>query len=255
MLIANHTFLVSGGGSGLGAACVRHLVGLGGNVVIADLNAAAGAQLASDLGSAAAFEKCNVSSPEEVQRAVDLAIERFGALHGVVCCAGILGAARVAGKEGPHDLDLFRHVIDVNLVGTFNVARLAAAAMLKHSPDEQGERGVMVFTSSVAAFEGQIGQAAYSASKGGVASMTLPMARELGKHGIRVVSIAPGVINTPMMQNSPEAVRISLESQVPFPPRLGEPAEFAALVGHIFENPYLNGSIIRLDGAIRMGPK
>jgi NAD(P)-dependent dehydrogenase (short-subunit alcohol dehydrogenase family) len=255
MLIANHTFLVSGGGSGLGAACARYLVGLGGSVVIADLNAAAGAQVASELGAAAAFEKCNVSSAEDVQRAVDLALERFGALHGAICCAGILGAARVAGKEGPHDLDLFRRVIDVNLIGTFNVARLAASAMLKHSPNEQGERGVMVFTTSVAAFEGQIGQAAYSASKGGVAAMTLPMARELGKHGIRVVSIAPGVINTPMMQNSPEAVRTSLEAQVPFPPRLGEPAEFAALVGHVFENSYLNGSVIRLDGAIRMGPK
>jgi NAD(P)-dependent dehydrogenase (short-subunit alcohol dehydrogenase family) len=199
--------------------------------------------------------QCNVASADDVQRAIDLVLERFGALHGTICCAGILGAARVVGKEAPHDLDLFRRVIEINLIGTFNVARLAAAAMLKHSPDEQGERGVLVFTSSVAAFEGQIGQASYSASKGGVASMTLPMARELGKHGIRVVSIAPGVINTPMMQNAPEAVRKSLEDQVPFPPRLGEPAEFAALVSHVFENPYLNGSVIRLDGAIRMGPK
>jgi 3-hydroxyacyl-CoA dehydrogenase / 3-hydroxy-2-methylbutyryl-CoA dehydrogenase len=255
MLIANHTFLISGGSSGLGAACARHLIDLGGQVVIADLNAEAGARLASELGSAAAFEQCNVSSADEVQRAIDLALERFGALHGAICCAGILGAARVAGREGPHDLELFRRVIEINLVGSFNVARLAAAAMLKHSPEEHGERGVIVFTSSVAAFEGQIGQAAYSASKGGVASMTLPMARELGKHGIRVVGIAPGVINTPMMRNSPEAVRKSLEEQVPFPPRLGEPAEFAALVGHIFENPYLNGTVIRLDGAMRMGAK
>jgi NAD(P)-dependent dehydrogenase (short-subunit alcohol dehydrogenase family) len=255
MRIANHTFLVSGGSSGMGAACARRLAGLGGNVVIADLNAAAGAQIAGELGSSAAFEQCNVSSTDDVQRAIDLALERFGALHGIVCCAGILGAARVAGKEGPHDLELFRRVIEVNLIGTFNVARLAAAAMLKHEPNEQGERGAMVFTSSVSAFEGQIGQAAYSASKGGVASMTLPMARELGKHGIRVVSIAPGVINTPMMQNAPEAVRTSLEAQIPFPPRLGEPAEFAALVAHIFENAYFNGSVVRLDGAIRMGPK
>lgn len=255
MLIASHTFLISGGSSGLGAACARHLVGLGGNVVIADLNAEAGEKIASELGSTAAFAACNVSSADDVQRAVDLALERFGALHGAICCAGILGASRVATREGPHDLDLFRRVIEVNLIGSFNVARLATAAMLKHSPNEQGERGAIVFTSSVAAFEGQIGQAAYSASKGGVASMTLPMARELGKHGIRVVSIAPGVINTPMMQNSPEAVRKSLEEQVPFPPRLGEPAEYAALVSHIFENTYLNGSVIRLDGAMRMGPK
>lgn len=255
MLIANHTFLISGGSSGLGAACARHIVGLGGQVVIADLNADAGAAIAAELGAAAAFCRCNVASAEEVQAAIDLALERFGAVHGAICCAGILGAARVVGKEGPHDLELFRRVIEVNLIGTFNAARLAAAAMLKHQPNEQGERGVLVFTSSVAAFEGQIGQASYSASKGGVASMTLPMARELGKHGIRVVSIAPGVINTPMMQNAPESVRTSLEAQVPFPPRLGEPAEFAALVGHIFENPYLNGSVIRLDGAIRMGAK
>jgi NAD(P)-dependent dehydrogenase (short-subunit alcohol dehydrogenase family) len=255
MLIANHTFLITGGSSGLGAACARHIAGLGGQVVIADLNADAGAAITAELGDAAVFSKCNVSSPDDVQGTIDLGLQRFGALHGAICCAGILGAARVVGKEGAHDLELFKRVIDVNLIGTFNVARLAAAAMLKHQPNEQGERGVLVFTSSVAAFEGQIGQASYSASKGGVASMTLPMARELGKHGIRVVSIAPGVINTPMMQNSPEAVRTSLESQVPFPPRLGEPAEFAALVGHIFENPYLNGSVIRLDGAIRMGPK
>jgi NAD(P)-dependent dehydrogenase (short-subunit alcohol dehydrogenase family) len=255
MLIANHTFLISGGSSGLGAACARYLVGLGGQVVIADLNADAGAAIAAEFGAAAAFCKCNVASADEVQGGIDLALKRFGALHGAICCAGILGAARVVGKDGPHDLELFRRVIEVNLIGTFNVARLAAAAMLKHQPDEQGERGVLVFTSSVAAFEGQIGQASYSASKGGVASMTLPMARELGKHGIRVVSIAPGVINTPMMQNAPESVRTSLEAQVPFPPRLGEPAEFAALVGHIFENPYLNGSVIRLDGAIRMGAK
>jgi NAD(P)-dependent dehydrogenase (short-subunit alcohol dehydrogenase family) len=255
MLIANHTFLVSGGGSGMGAACARHLVRLGGQVVIVDLNADAGAKLTAELGSAAAFQQCNVSSADDVQRAIDLALERFGAVHGAICCAGILAASRVVGKDGPHDLDLFRKVIDVNLVGTFNVARLAAAAMLKHSPDDQGERGVLIFTASVAVFEGQIGQAAYSASKGGVASMTLPMARELGKHGIRVVSIAPGVINTPMMQNAPEAVRKSLEEQVPFPPRLGEPAEYAALVGHVVENSYINGSIIRIDGAIRMGPK
>lgn len=255
MLIANRTFLISGGSSGLGAACARHLVGLGGQVVIADLNADAGAAIAAELGSAAAFSKCNVSSSDDVQAAIGLGLHRFGAMHGAICCAGILGAARVAGKEGPHDLELFRRVIEVNLIGTFNVARLAVAAMLKHQPNEQGERGVLVFTSSVAAYEGQIGQASYSASKGGVAAMTLPMARELGKHGIRVMSIAPGVINTPMMQNSPESIRTSLEAQVPFPPRLGEPAEFAALVGHIFENPYLNGSVIRLDGAMRMGAK
>jgi len=255
MLVANHTILISGGGSGLGAACARHFVGLGGQVVIADLNSEAGAKLAAELGPTAAFSQCDVCSSDSVQQAIDLALDRFGALHGAICCAGILAANRVVSRDGPHDLDLFRRVVEVNLVGSFNVARLAAVAMQRHSPDEQGERGVILLTSSVAAFEGQIGQAAYAASKGGIASLTLPMARELGKFGIRVVSIAPGVFNTPMMQAAPPAVRKSLEEQIPFPPRFGEPAEFAALAWHIFENPLLNGTTLRLDGALRMGPK
>jgi 3-hydroxyacyl-CoA dehydrogenase / 3-hydroxy-2-methylbutyryl-CoA dehydrogenase len=255
MLIANHTFLISGGSSGLGAACARHLVGLGGNVVIADLNAAAGAQIASELGAMAAFEKCNVSSADDVQRAIDLALERFGALHGAICCAGILGAARVAGREGPHDLDLFRRVIDVNLIGTFNVARLAAAAMLRHSPNEQGERGVMVFTASVAAFEGQIGQAAYSASKGGVLAMALPIARDLMNDGVRVNTILPGVFKTPMVAMMPPNVQEALGAQVPFPKRLGKAEEYAELAAFIVETPYLNAESIRLDGGIRMAPR
>jgi NAD(P)-dependent dehydrogenase (short-subunit alcohol dehydrogenase family) len=256
MLIPNRTLLVTGGGSGLGAACARQFAGLGGQVVIADVNAEAAERVAGELGTSAAFAACDVCSAESVQQALDLAIDRFGALHGVVNCAGILAASRVVGKDGtPHDLELFRRVIEVNLIGSFNVARLAAAAMLRHSADERGERGVMVFTSSVAAYEGQIGQAAYSASKGGVASLALPMARELGRHGIRVVSIAPGVFETAMMQAAPEKVRESLAQQIPFPPRFGEPAEFAALVCHIFENAMLNGTTIRLDGAIRMGPQ
>jgi NAD(P)-dependent dehydrogenase (short-subunit alcohol dehydrogenase family) len=255
MLVANHTVLITGGGSGLGAACAKHFVGLGGQVVIADLNAEAGAKQAAELGPAAAFVQCDVTSPDSAQAAIDLALERYGALHGVINCAGILAASRVVGRHGPHDLDLFRRVIEINLIGSFNVARLAAAAMMRHSSDEQGERGVIIFTSSIAAFEGQIGQAAYSASKGGIAALTLPMARELGQHGIRVVSIAPGVFNTPMMQAAPDNVRESLEQQIPFPPRFGEPAEFAALAWHIFENPLLNGTTIRLDGALRMGPQ
>jgi NAD(P)-dependent dehydrogenase (short-subunit alcohol dehydrogenase family) len=255
MQVATHTFLITGGGSGLGAACARLLSSLGGSVVIADVNEEAGARVAAEIGSAAAFAKTDVTDETQVQAAIELAIRRFGRLDGVVSCAGILAAARIASKNGPHDLALFARVVNVNLIGTFNVLRLAAAAMSANPPGADGERGVIINTSSVAAFEAQIGQAAYAASKGGVASLTLPAARELARFGIRVVAIAPGVFDTAMMSAAADEVRRSLVEQIPFPPRPGRPEEFASLVREIVENPLLNGSVIRLDGALRMGPK
>jgi NAD(P)-dependent dehydrogenase (short-subunit alcohol dehydrogenase family) len=255
MQLSNSTIFVSGGSSGLGKACVERLVQAGANVVIADLNEQEGEALCNALGEATRFVRTDVTSPSDVEQAVKQATDAFGSLHGVVSCAGILGAARVVGRKGPHDLDLFRRVVEVNLIGTFNVLRCAAAAMSQNDPDDEGERGVIVNTSSVAAFEGQIGQAAYAASKGGVASMTLPIARELASSGIRVVAIAPGIFRTPMMDAAPPLVLESLEQQTVFPKRLGEPADFAALVQHVFENPMLNGETIRLDGAVRMGLK
>lgn len=256
MQVNNQTFLITGGASGLGQACARRLAALGGNVVIADLNVAVGAALVAELGSGrAVFQATDVTSAESAQAAVDVAESKFGGLHGLVNCAGILGASRVLGREGPHDLELFRRVIEVNLIGTFNMIRLAAPAMSKGEPNGDGERGVIVCTASVAVEDGQIGQAAYSASKGGVAAMTLPIARELGKQGIRIVSIAPGVFETAMMQGAPAAVRDSLAAQIPFPSRFGRPEEFAHFVQHVIENSYFNGSLLRLDGAIRMGPK
>lgn len=248
-------FLIAGGASGLGAACVRRLAAAGASVVIADTSAAAGQALAAELGERVAFVETDVTSAESGQAAVELAIQRFGGLHGLVNCAGILGAGRIVGRDSPHDLDLFRRVIEVNLVGTFNMLRLAAAAMSLHPPDAAGERGVIVNTASVAAFEGQIGQAAYAASKGGVASLTLPAARELARLGIRVVTIAPGIFETPMMQAAPDAVRQSLADQTAFPPRFGRPDEFAQLVQQTIENPMLNGCTLRLDGAVRMAAK
>jgi NAD(P)-dependent dehydrogenase (short-subunit alcohol dehydrogenase family) len=255
MHIADHTFLITGGASGLGAACARHLAALNANVVIADLNGPAGEALANELGGRAVFWLTDVTSAESAQAAIEVAIKRFGALHGLVNCAGILGAARIVGRDGPHDLILFQKVIQVNLVGTFNMLRLAAAAMAINAPGAEGEHGVIINTSSVAAFEGQIGQAAYSASKGGVASLTLPAARELAKFGIRVATIAPGVFETSMMDAAPEAVRNSLAAQTAFPPRFGHPEEFAQLVQQIIENPMLNGCVIRLDGAVRLAAK
>ncbi|MEX2173966.1 MAG: SDR family NAD(P)-dependent oxidoreductase [Pirellulaceae bacterium] len=255
MLVAAHTFLITGGASGLGAGTARRLAAQGANVVVADLNHAAGEALAGELGSQARFFSTDVASAESGQSAIDAAVSTFGALHGLVNCAGILGAARIVGKDAPHDLALFRQVIEVNLVGTFNMLRLAATAMSANPPGEEGERGVIVNTASVSAFEGQIGQAAYAASKGGVAALSLPAARELARFGIRVVAIAPGVFETAMMQATPAALRQSLETQVPFPHRFGRPDEFAQLVVQIVENPMLNGTVIRLDGAIRMGAK
>ena len=255
MELAGQTFLITGGASGLGAGTARRLAAAGANVLVADLNAAAGEALAKSLGHQAEFISTDVTSEPSAQAAIDAAIQRFGALHGLVNCAGILGAARIVSREGPHDLSLFRKVIEVNLIGTFNMLRLAAAAMSKNEPNEEGERGVIINTASVAALEGQIGQAAYAASKGGVTSLTLPAARELARFGIRVATIAPGIFETAMMQAAPDAVRNSLAEQAAFPPRFGRPDEFAQLVQQIIENPMLNGCLIRLDGAVRMAAK
>jgi NAD(P)-dependent dehydrogenase (short-subunit alcohol dehydrogenase family) len=255
MQIPNSTFLVTGGSSGLGAACVRRFAAAGGRVVIADLNQDAGAALAAELGGAARFVATDVTDEAAVQNAVQTAVREFGGLHSAVGCAGIALAERILGKNGPHDLAAFTRVIRVNLIGTFNVLRLAAAAMAQNAPTAGGERGVVVNTASIAAFEGQIGQAAYAASKGGVVSLTLPAARELARSGIRVVAIAPGLFDTPLLAGLPEAARLSLGQQVPFPPRLGLPDEFAALVRHVVENELLNGAVLRLDGALRMAPK
>lgn len=256
--IEGHTFLVTGGASGLGAACARMFVESGGRVVIADLNAEAGAAMITELGASAQFIPTDVTGDEDVRAAVTAAIDLSSGEHlrGLVNCAGIAPAGRVLDREGePHSLDLFRKVIEVNLIGTFNAVRHAAVAMAKNLPLDDGERGVIINTASIAAFEGQVGQAAYAASKGGVASMTLPLARELARHGIRVAAIAPGIFETPMMARMPEKVRVSLAAAIPFPPRLGRPEEFARLARHIIENPMLNGTTIRLDGAMRMAGK
>ncbi|HEX5498390.1 MAG TPA: SDR family NAD(P)-dependent oxidoreductase, partial [Thermomicrobiales bacterium] len=254
MQIADRTFLVTGGSSGLGAACARRLAAEGGRVLIADLQGELGARVAAELGAAAQFVETDVIDEASVLHAVHSAC-RLGRFAGVVHCAGIVAGSRVLGRDGPHRLDLFAKVVQVNLIGTFNVVRLSAAALAEQEGDEEGERGVIVTTSSVSAYEGQIGQAAYAASKAGVAGMTLPLARELASFGIRVVAIAPGVFDTPLMASLPEKVRESLARQVPFPPRFGRPEEFAALAQHAIENRMFNGSVIRLDGAIRMGEK
>ena len=255
MQIGNHTFLVSGGSSGLGAACVRMLAGAGANVVIADVNRTAGEALAAELGTHVRFVAADVTDEVSVQNAVALATQTFGNLHGSIQCAGVARAEKVHGKEGPNPLAGFVQTIQINLVGTFNVVRLATTAMLQNTPNPGGERGVVINTASVAAFDGQIGQAAYAASKGGIVSMTLPLARELARHGIRVMTIAPGIFDTPLLAGLPEPARQSLAQQVPFPARLGRPEEYAALVRHIIENEMLNGEVIRLDGALRMAPK
>ena len=255
MQLEKKSVLVTGGASGLGAACVRLLSGLGAKVVIADLNSETGSALAAELGDAVVFVKTNVAEEESSQAAVKAAVDTFGGLHVAVNCAGIGIAESVLGKDGPHSLASFSKVIQVNLIGTFNVIRLAATAMSINEADEGGERGVIINTASVAAFDGQIGQAAYSASKGGVVGMTLPIARELARYGIRVMTIAPGLFDTPLLGGLPEAARISLGQQVPFPSRLGRPDEYAALARHIIENQMLNGEVIRLDGAIRMAPR
>ena len=255
MNIQGKTFIITGGGSGLGAATAQAIVSAGGNVVLADVNPAQGEACAQRLSAKARFVKADVTSEADVKNAIATALKDFGGLHGAVNCAGVGAPAKVLGKEGPHPLDVFQRVVHINLIGTFNVIRLCAAAMAEQTADEGGERGVIINTSSVASYEGQIGQAAYSASKGGINAMTLPLARELARSGIRCVTIAPGLFDTPMMAGLPEAARQSLGAQVPFPSRLGHPEEYAALAKHIIENTMLNGSVIRLDGAIRMTPK
>ncbi|MBY5368013.1 SDR family NAD(P)-dependent oxidoreductase [Rhizobium leguminosarum] len=255
MLIRGASFIVTGGGSGLGAATVRALVEAGGRVTIADLNMQAGEEIAREFGSDACFVKADVTDGEEGAAVVAAAVEAFGSLRGLVNCAGVAPAEKVIGRDGSHRLESFARTVGINLIGTFNMIRLAAAAIQTTEPDAEGERGVIVNTASVAAFDGQIGQAAYAASKGGVAAMTLPIARELARHGIRVVAIAPGIFETPMMADMPVEVQAALGKSVPFPPRLGRPAEFAGLVRHILENNMLNGEVIRLDGALRMGAR
>ncbi|HLF23833.1 MAG TPA: 3-hydroxyacyl-CoA dehydrogenase [Burkholderiales bacterium] len=254
MQLKDSTFIVTGGASGLGAATVRRFHAAGARVVIADVNVEAGQKLAAELGSKTIFCKTDVTSEVDAQATVDAAA-KLGALTGLVNCAGIGGAERTVSKKGPHRLDLFTRIIGVNLIGTFNMIRLAAATMSTGTPNAAGERGVIVNTASVAAYDGQIGQAAYSASKGGIVGMTLPIARDLSGLGIRIVTIAPGLFHTPMMASLPPEIQESLGKSVPFPPRLGRPEEYAALAQHIVENEMLNGETIRLDGALRMAPK
>lgn len=251
----NKTFIVTGGASGLGAATTQALHAAGANVVIADLGEEKGHALVADLGERALFCKTDVANSGDAEATVAKAVETFGALHGLINCAGIGNAGRTLAKTGPMPLDDFSRVINVNLVGTFNMIRVAAAAMAENAPGDDNERGVIVNTASVAAYDGQIGQAAYAASKGGIVSMTLPIAREFARIGVRVMTIAPGLFLTPMMATLPEEVQQSLGSSVPFPARLGQPAEYAELVMSIVNNPMLNGETIRLDGAIRLAPK
>jgi NAD(P)-dependent dehydrogenase (short-subunit alcohol dehydrogenase family) len=253
MLIKNSVFLITGGASGLGAATARMAAENGGKVVIADLQVEAGEKLAKELGGR--FSKCDVTSEADGKAAVETAVKAFGGVHVLVNCAGIGTAERTIGKEGPHNLSHFTRVVTINLIGSFNMIRLAADAMAKAGPNAAGERGVIINTASVAAFDGQIGQAAYSASKGGIVGMTLPIARDLSRNGIRVCTIAPGIFETPMLLGMPKDVQDALGKMVPFPPRLGRPVEYAQLARAIIENEMMNGETIRLDGAIRMAPK
>ena len=255
MQVKDRSFLITGGSSGLGAACATALAAAGSRVMIADVNRDAAEKLIVESDSKIAFAQADVRNATEMQSAIDASLNDHGPLHGLITCAGILRGSRIIGRENPHDLEIFQQIIDVNLVGTFNAMRLAAAAMTQTPPDQDGEQGVIITTSSIASWEGQIGQAAYAAAKGGVASMTLPAARELGKHGIRVASIAPGIFDTPMMEKVTPAIRDSLEAQIPFPQRFGKPSEFAQLVRQIIENRMLNGTVIRLDAAVRMEAK
>ncbi len=255
MQISGKAFIVTGGASGLGRAAAEAIVGAGGKAVLLDVNADAGTNAEATMGASVRFAQADVTSEEQVKAAVNLAVSAFGNLYGVVNAAGIGPAAKVLGKNGPHPLDLFEKTIRINLVGTFNVIRLAAAVMTQNAPLESGERGVIVNTASIAAYDGQIGQPAYAASKAGIVGLTLPVAREFAAAGIRCVTIAPGIFDTPLLAALPEAARVSLGQQVPFPSRLGRPAEYGALVRHILENEMLNGEVIRLDGALRMAPR
>lgn len=252
MQIQGNVFIVTGGASGLGAGTARMLSEAGAKVVIADLNESTGQTLATELGGQ--FVRCDVTSEADGQ-AVVAAAQALGRLSGIVNCAGIATANKTVGKNGPHPLDAFDKTIRINLVGTFNMIRLAAAAMVQNTPDSEGERGVIINTASVAAFDGQIGQAAYAASKGGVVAMTLAIARDLSRDGVRCMTIAPGIFETPMLLGMPQEVQDALGNMVPFPPRLGRPAEYAKLARSIIENTMLNGEVIRLDGALRMPPK
>jgi NAD(P)-dependent dehydrogenase (short-subunit alcohol dehydrogenase family) len=255
MHIANKSFIVTGGASGLGRAAAEALIKAGGRAILLDVNADTGRAAEQALGSSAKFAQADVASEEQVKAALDFAVSAFGALNGVINAAGIGAAAKVLGRNGPHPLDVFEKTIRVNLVGTFNVIRLAAVFLTQNTPEASGERGVIVNTASIAAFDGQIGQPAYAASKGGIVGMTLPIAREFAASGVRVVTIAPGIFDTPLLASLPEAARVSLGQQVPFPSRLGRPEEYGALVRHIVENEMLNGEVIRLDGALRMAPR
>ena len=254
MQIAGSVFVVTGGASGLGAATVRMLAGEGGQVVVADLKEDAGRQVASESKNIR-FVRTDVTDEASANAAIAAAVDGFGGLQGLINCAGIVHGEKVVGREGPHALATFARAVNINLVGSFNLTRLAADVMAKAAPNDDGERGIIVYTASVAAFDGQIGQAAYAASKAGLVGMTLPIARELARSGIRVMTIAPGIFHTPMMASLTPEVQDALGKMVPFPPRLGRPEEFASLVREIVGNPMLNGEVIRLDGAIRMAPK
>jgi NAD(P)-dependent dehydrogenase (short-subunit alcohol dehydrogenase family) len=255
MRIEGKTFITTGGASGLGRAAAEAILAGGGNAVLVDVNTEVGAATETALGTHAKFVRADVTSEADIQAAIQVATSHFGGLHGVVNAAGIGPAAKVVGKNGPHALDLFEKTIRVNLTGTFNVIRLAAAQMMANAPEPSGERGVIVNTASIAAYDGQIGQPAYAASKGGIVALTLPVAREFASVGIRCVTIAPGIFDTPLLAALPEAARVSLGQQVPFPSRLGRPSEYGALVRHIVENEMLNGEVMRLDGALRMAPR
>jgi NAD(P)-dependent dehydrogenase (short-subunit alcohol dehydrogenase family) len=255
MQISDKTFIVTGGASGLGRAAAEAILSSGGRVVLLDLNADAGKNAEQALGANARFAHADVASEEQVRSALDVAVSAFGALNGVINAAGIGPAAKVLGRTGPHPLDLFEKTVRVNLIGTFNVIRLASVVLTANTPEASGERGVIINTASIAAFDGQIGQPAYAASKGGIVGMTLPIAREFAASGIRVVTIAPGIFDTPLLAALPEPARMSLGQQVPFPSRLGRPDEYAALARHIIENEMINGEVIRLDGALRMAPR
>ena len=255
MKISECRAIVTGGASGLGAACIRKLVAGGGRAAALDLDAARGEKLAADSGGGVIFVKTDVTSEEDVLGAIGKAVEAFGAINTVINCAGVGEPGKVFSKKGVLPLSAFERIVRINLIGTFNVLRLAVAQMVSNTPNQEGENGVIINTASVAAFDGQIGQPAYSASKAGIVGMTLPIARECAAYGIRVMTIAPGIFDTPLLASLPEAARDALGKMVPFPSRLGRPEEFANLALHILENSMLNGEVIRLDGAIRMAPK
>jgi NAD(P)-dependent dehydrogenase (short-subunit alcohol dehydrogenase family) len=255
MQIKDRVFIVTGAGSGLGAAVARTFAAQGARLVLVDLNRDAVDTVASELGNVAVPAHADVTDEAAGKATVGLALDTFGHVNGLINCAGIAPGEKVIGREGPHRLESFARAVNINLVGTFNMIRLAADAMIKEEPGEDSERGVIINTASIAAYDGQIGQAAYAASKGGVVSLTLPIARELARYGIRVVTIAPGIFETPMMAGMPPEVQQSLGNSVPFPSRLGRPTEYAALAMHICENVMLNGEVIRLDGALRMAPR